>query len=307
MTASICIPCYNAAKWIRQAVQSALDQQGVEPEVIVVDDGSTDGSAELIREFGSRVTLIVGPQKGATHARNLAWRQSTGEWVQFLDADDFLEPHKIATQLREANDGKDADVIYSPVWIETWSTAGSSREKSTTAPSEDIFTQWLTWRIPQTGGALWRRTTLEILGGWREDQPCCQEHELYLRALLAQCRFRYAPTPGAVYRIWSEDTLCRKDPRLVARVRTGLLDSLLDWLTRQNKITAQHRAAAGQVFFEQARTIARFDLAEAATYSAERKSRGPFAVTGPAAPTSYRIAHSILGFSAAEKIARLMR
>ena len=111
MKVTICIPCFNAARWVRQCVQSALDQQGVEPEVIVVDDGSTDGSAEIIREFGDRVTLLVGEKKGAPHARNLAWRHGTAEWVQFLDADDWLEPGKIATQLREA---PDAEIIHSP-------------------------------------------------------------------------------------------------------------------------------------------------------------------------------------------------
>lgn len=305
MKVTICIPCYNAAKWVRQAVQSALDQQGVEPEVIVVDDGSTDGSADLVREFGDRVTLLVGPKKGATHARNLAWQHGSGEWVQFLDADDFLQPRKIITQLDEAS--RDADVIYSPVWIETWTNTGSTREQSQTSPSEDIYTQWLTWRIPQTGGALWRRTALESLGGWNPDQPCCQEHEIYLRAILAEKRFHFAPTAGAVYRIWSEETLCRKDPRLVARVRTGLIDTLLAWLKTNGKLTAKHRAAAGQVFFEQARTWARFDLAEAAAYGAERKARGFFAVSGPAAPRSYRVIHGLLGFTAAEKIARMMR
>jgi hypothetical protein len=307
MKVTICIPCHNAASWVRQAVQSALDQRDVEPEVIVVDDGSTDGSADIVREFGDRVKLIAGPRKGATTARNLAWQSGSGEWVQFLDADDFLEPGKIATQLAETEGGREADVIYSPVWIETWTNTGSTRERSETSPGEDIFTQWITWRIPQTGGALWRRTTLDALGGWNAEQPCCQEHELYLRAILARQRFRYTPTPGAVYRIWSEETLCRKDPRMVARVRTGLIDTMLDWLTRDGRLTTAHRTAAGQVFFEQARTMARFDLAEAAAFCAERKARGIFHVGGPAAPTSYRIIHSLLGFSAAEKIARLLR
>ena len=307
MKVTICIPCHNAARWIRQAVQSAIDQQDVTSEIIVVDDGSTDGSADIIREFGDRVTLIAGPKKGAPHARNLAWQHGSGEWVQFLDADDFLEPRKIITQLAEANTGTDADVIYSPVWIETWTAGGSTREQSKTDPSDDIYTQWITWRIPQTGGALWRRTTLEQLGGWKDDQPCCQEHELYLRAILARQRFRYAPTAGAVYRIWSEETLCRKDPRLVAKVRSGLIDTLLDWLVREGVVTAEHRSAAGQVFFEQARTMARFDLTEAAAYCAERKARGTFSVIGPAAPGSYRLIYSLLGFTAAEIIARVMR
>lgn len=305
MKATICIPCFNAAKWLAQAIESALGQTGVEPEVIVVDDGSTDGSLAIARAFGSRITLLTGPRRGATTARNLAWHHGSGEWVQFLDADDYLEPAKIEKQVAEAASG--ADVIYSPVWIETWTGPNATREKSETAPEDDIFTQWIQWRIPQTGGALWRRKALEDLGGWNEDQPCCQEHELYLRALMAGMNFRYAPSPGAVYRIWSEDTLCRKDPRMVARVRTGLIDTMLEWLASTNKRTPHHGAAAGRVFFEQARTWARYDLDEAAAYCAERKSRGCFDVSGPAAPRAYRIIYSLFGFTGAERIARALR
>lgn len=305
MKATICIPCFNAAKWLAQAIESALSQTGVEPEVIVVDDGSTDGSLEIARSFGSKITLLTGPRRGATSARNLAWRHGTGEWVQFLDADDYLQSGKIGTQLTEAASA--GDVIYSPVWIETWTGSNATREKSETAPEDDIFTQWIQWRIPQTGGALWRREALDRLGGWKEDQPCCQEHELYLRALMAGMTFRYAPTPGAVYRIWSEDTLCRKDPRLVARVRTGLVYTMLDWLTANNKRTPLHDAAAGRVFFEQARTWARYDLDEAKAYCAGRRSRGCFNVSGPAAPQAYRIIYSLFGFAAAERIARALR
>jgi hypothetical protein len=284
-----------------------LDQIGVESEVIVVDDGSTDGSLEIAHEFGSRIQVLTGPRKGATSARNLAWRQGSGEWVQFLDADDYLESGKIRTQLDEAGADSKTDVIYSSVWIETWKDGASSREKSDTSPNDDIFTQWIRWRIPQTGGALWRRSALERLDGWKEDQPCCQEHELYLRALMAGMSFHYAPTPGAVYRIWSEETLCRKDPKNVARVRTGLIDTMLDWLTSSQKLTPLHRDAAGQVFFEQARTLARFDLEEAAAYSAERKARGFFHAAGPAAPLTYRMIYALAGFKAAERIANALR
>lgn len=307
MKVTICIPCHNSAQWLQQAIQSALDQQDITPEVIVVDDHSTDASAEIIRSFGTRITHLTSTQKGAPHARNLAWQHGTGEWVQFLDADDILEPRKIITQLAEAHTGTDADIIYSPVWIETWTPTRTTREQSQTDPTQDLYTQWITWRIPQTGGALWRRTTIQNIGGWKEDQPCCQEHELYLRAILAKQRFQYTCTPGAIYRIWSETTLCRKDPRLVTHTRTALIDTLLDWLQKNNLITPKHRTTAGQIFFEQARTIARFDLAEATAYAAQRKARGTYTLDGPATPSAYRILHNILGFTAAEKIARLIR
>ena len=160
MKVTVGIPCYNAARWIAQAIQSALDQRDVEVEVIVVDDGSTDGSVAVAQKFDGRVKVIEGGHQGANHARNLVLQNATGEWVQFLDADDCLDPTKVITQLRESHDGRDADVIYSPVWVEMWTADSSSRTVSESSPEADIFTQWIRWHIPQTGGCLWRRQAL---------------------------------------------------------------------------------------------------------------------------------------------------
>src|SRR5687767_3517364 len=143
MKVSIAIPCFNAERWLRTAIESALAQRGVEPEVIVVDDGSTDHSAAVAREFGDRIRFIAGPNRGGNQARNSALEHASAKWVQFLDADDYLEPHKIETQLREANGGGDADILYSPVWIETWTdNRALVREQSQTCPDADLDTQW---------------------------------------------------------------------------------------------------------------------------------------------------------------------
>lgn len=296
---TIGIPCLNSERWLRAAIESALAQRDINPEVIVADDGSTDGSAGIARSFGEKVRLVPGTHRGGNAARNAALREATGEWIQFLDADDYLEPDKIATQLREG--GNDADVLYSPVWIETLTRTPPSRDRSPTSPAADLPTQWIRWHIPQTGGALWRRDALLRIGGWKEDQPCCQEHELYLRAMKAGLRFAYAKTPGAVYRVWSEDTVSRKDPAKVVRVRTALLDEMLAWLGP--RATPAHRTEIGRQCFEMARTIARFELPAAAAYHAERKARGLIRATGPAAPFHYRLAYHLLGFAAAERIA----
>ena len=138
-------------------------------------------------------------------------------------------------------------------------------------------------------------------------QPCCQENELYLRALIAGLRFAYAPTPGAVYRIWSEESLCRKDPLFVIRVRTGLFDALIAHLSEKHLLTETHRRELGRACFEMARTFAKQDIAGAAAYHTERKAKGLIHLGGPAAPLSYRVMYSLFGFAAAEKIARRLR
>ncbi len=302
---TVAIPCFNAERWIGAAVQSALDQSWPEKEVLVVDDGSTDGSLAVLERFGSAIQLHRGAHRGGNAARNQALANARSDWVQFLDADDYLEPQKIAGQFNETNGGAGADVLYSPTWMEDVNRG--TRAVSEIDADLDLFAQWLAWQLPQTGGALWRKSALDGIGGWKDGQPCCQEHELYLRALQAGLRFRFAPTAHAVYRLWSEETVCRRDPRQVIHVRTALMDELQAWMTARGLWLETHARIAGQAFFEMSRTLARYNLAEAEEYFRERKNRGLIHLAGPAAPRSYRLAHRLLGFTAAEKLAAARR
>lgn len=154
---TIGIPCFNGATWLKQAIDSALSQTWGEVEVIVADDGSTDSSVLIAGAYGDRVHLRRAGHRGANAARNLILKEAHGEWIQYLDADDFLEPQKVERQLAEADGGDNADVIYSPVWIEE----GGTRRMSELNPGLDLAGQWLAWQLPQTGepcgGAmLWR-------------------------------------------------------------------------------------------------------------------------------------------------------
>ena len=302
---TIAIPCYNAERWIAACVESALAQTWPAKEIIVTDDGSTDGSLALLEKFGTAIRLLRTDHRGGNHARNTALQNATGEWLQFLDADDYLEPEKLARQFAETTGGADADVIYSPTWMED--DRVQTRVASEIDPQLDPFAQWLAWQLPQTGGALWRKSALATLGGWKESQPCCQEHELYLRALQAGLRFVFAPTPHAVYRLWSEQTVCRRDPRQVIRVKTALIDELQTWMQEHGLWTKEHAHIAGRACFEMSRTLAKTDLATAAAYHRDRAEHGLFHVAGPAAPASYKIAHRLLGFTGAEKLAAARR
>jgi hypothetical protein len=306
-TASVLIPCRNAERWLEQAIRSALACDGV-GQVVVVDDGSTDRSADIARSFGDRIEFIAQTAAGGNAARNRLLQAARGEWLQYLDADDYLEPHKITRQWQEAKAPLDADVLYSPVWIETWHNGRTvERVASTIDTGGDLFAQWIAWQLPQTGGALWRADALRRIGGWKTDQPCCQEHELYLRALQAGLRWQFCPSPGAVYRVWSEDTVCRRDPVEVIRQRTQLIDRALDWLVARHQQRDAHVRAAGQACFEMARTWAKYDLPAAAAYYRERRTRGLIQISGPAGSRPYRATVAALGFRRAESLAALAR
>jgi glycosyltransferase involved in cell wall biosynthesis len=98
-TVSVIIPAYRAAGTIARALDSVLAQTAPPAEVFVVDDGSPDDLAAVVAAYGERVTLVRKPNGGAASARNLGLDLARGEFVAFLDADDYWEPHKLERQL----------------------------------------------------------------------------------------------------------------------------------------------------------------------------------------------------------------
>lgn len=101
-TVSVIIPAYNAASYITRAIESALAQTHPPLEILVVDDGSTDNTREIVRRMPPPVRLIEKPNGGPATARNLGASQSNGDWLALLDADDWWFPEKLHIQLEQA-------------------------------------------------------------------------------------------------------------------------------------------------------------------------------------------------------------
>jgi glycosyltransferase involved in cell wall biosynthesis len=109
MTVSALIPSYNRRKYVLRAIESVLSQTVPVDQIIVVDDGSTDGTVGAIRRsYGPRITLITQANMGASAARARGIREATGEWIGFLDSDDIWLPTKIERQF-EALAGREKD------------------------------------------------------------------------------------------------------------------------------------------------------------------------------------------------------
>lgn len=114
---SILIPAYNAEKWIGETILSALAQTYPRKEIIVVDDGSTDRTIDIVDRFSPAGVLIIRqPNQGAAAARNKAFSISHGEYIQWLDADDLLAPDKIAKQMQVAQSDPNPRVLLSAPW-----------------------------------------------------------------------------------------------------------------------------------------------------------------------------------------------
>jgi len=112
---SVIIPAYNRQTYIAEAVRSALSQSQSPLEVIVVDDGSTDGTRQVLEQFFSEVRYEVQPHCGAGAARNRGAELASAEFLAFLDADDMWPPHKVARQLEAFRLRPDLDMVYGQV------------------------------------------------------------------------------------------------------------------------------------------------------------------------------------------------
>lgn len=305
---SILIPCYNAECWIAQAIESALAQTWPEKEVIVVDDGSTDGSLEVIKRFDGRIRWESGPNRGGNVARNRLLELSTGEWVQYLDADDYLLPDKIEKQMDILFRNPKTDILFGPILLERCTETGSQRELLPIPEPHDEWILLARWYLPQTGSPLWRRQAILDVNGWKPEQPCCQEHELYLRLLMAGKRFSFCPNAGAVYREWGEHTVCKRDKPEVYRRRLEIERQAEKFLLDCGELTPARRWAINQARFEMARLVWQYDQQTAAEIIESALNSDPgFIPGGNAAPSFYRLLFRLFGFHLTESIAAWRR
>lgn len=245
---SVLIPCYNAERWIAQAIESALAQTWLNKEIIVVDDGSTDRSLDIIRGFDVR--WETGPNRGGNAARNRLLDLASGEWLQYLDADDYLLPEKLLRQMALTHTA--IDIVYGPVWIDN----RGMRELCPLPDSGDPWISLVRGDLPQTGAPLWRKQAIEDVNGWKVDQPCCQEHDLYLRLLMAGKRFAYCEDGGAVYRYWGNHTVSTRNPSEWQRRQLDIQDQAEEFLRATSQLTRIRKAAIDQARYFTGRQLA---------------------------------------------------
>jgi glycosyltransferase involved in cell wall biosynthesis len=304
---SILIPCYNAEAWVKQCIESALQQTYPNKEVIIIDDGSTDGSAGVIDRFRDKITFKRAANSGANATRNELTRLAQGEWLQYLDADDYFLPGKVESDINLLSTSKgELDVIYSPMIHHD--TAKPERDYTVKITADDEIVNYIRWIPFGTHSMLLRRQSVLAVGGWNPDQPCCQEHELLLRLLLAESRFAQSQTPGAVYRHHGSNTISTLHPMRVIRIRMSLTDRLEQHLKSSGQLNSSHRAALFVARMESARSAFDWDRKAAEDFCSRAFENGShWSDASPALPWSYRLAVGLAGFRGAELLARRLR
>jgi glycosyltransferase involved in cell wall biosynthesis len=307
---SILIPCHNAENWIAEAIESGIAQTWPAKEIIVLDDGSTDRSLDIIRGFGERIRSEAAKHRGGNATRNRLLELARGEWIQYLDADDYLRPTKIERQIEYALTHPHYDVICSPT---AWEHLENGRLVCADEHIPEPRDPWLLlalWRLPQTGGALWRRSTLEKVGAWRVEQTCCQEHELYCRLLEESYKFGFCDHCLAVYRDLDHDgRVTRRSRNEIDLQRLAICDRIEKWLREHGELTMSRRQAVNNARHEVSRMLWLRDRDLASSVLRKIQASDPTfrPSSGPASPQLYRLVYSVFGFHWTQIISAVKR
>lgn len=170
-TVSVLITVFNGERFLEQAVRSVLDQTGVDFELVVVDDGSTDATNQVLDSFADqRVVAVRLPRIGRARALNLAIAQSRGCYIAILDADDICLPGRLAASVAHLERHPDVDAVGAARWTIRDEQLGVQRSLGGAADDQEIRSHLRRYRTPfPHSSAMFRRAAIERVGGYDEE------------------------------------------------------------------------------------------------------------------------------------------
>jgi glycosyltransferase involved in cell wall biosynthesis len=185
-TVSVIIPTFNRAEKVVRAISSVLDQNLSDLEIIVVDDGSMDGTRDAVSGFGNNIKYIYHHSNlGVSAARNTGIKKSTAKLISFLDSDDYWHPQKLAEQIAFFKRNPKGVVCQTEeIWIRNGRRVNP--RKKHLKPSGDIFVQSLKLCLVSPSAVILKRSVLEHVGLFDESLPVCEDYDLWLRI---SCRY----------------------------------------------------------------------------------------------------------------------
>ena len=203
---SVIIPTFNRAYCIAESIRSVLAQS--ELEIIVVNDGSTDGTVKELASFPTIQIINLAENHGVSYARNKGLEQARGSLICFLDSDDLWEEGKVQAQVQWMQDHPECKAVYTDeLWIRNGVRINPMNKHQ--KYSGDIFKQCLPLCIVSPSSVMLRKSVLDEVGGFDELMSVCEDYDLWLR-IAVRYPFKFLREKLIVKRGGHEDQLSRK-------------------------------------------------------------------------------------------------
>ena len=180
MNISVVIPSYNRKDFLKRSIDSAINQTKKPLEIIVVDDGSTDGTEAMIKSDYDFVKFIKQKNKGVSAARNIGIKVSIGEWICFLDSDDEWKKDKLEKQINAMKSNPGYKFFHSnEIWIKNGLRI--NQKKKHKKYGGDIFDKCLDMCRISPSSVMIDKTVFDEVGNFNENLVVCEDYELWLR------------------------------------------------------------------------------------------------------------------------------
>ncbi len=180
MKISVIIPSFNRSKTIRRAINSILEQTYYPHEIIIIDDGSTDGTQSLIRNEYPSVKYYYQLNKGVSNARNKGILKSTGDWIAFLDSDDEWFPNKLEEQKKSLEQNSTTFISHTnEIWIRNGVRVNQKKKHQKYGGS--IFDKCLDFCRISPSSVLIHKRVFDDVGNFDENLMICEDYDLWIR------------------------------------------------------------------------------------------------------------------------------
>jgi glycosyltransferase involved in cell wall biosynthesis len=210
---SVVIPAYNCAAYIIEAIESVISQTYAAWEVIVIDDGSKDETSQVLQPYKSVIRYEYQQNQGVSIARNHGIELARGEFVAFLDADDFFLPDKLAAQIAMFKAQPSLGIVHSG-----WRKVNSKGEfLQDVTPWENVpkldLEMWLRWKPVLPSAMMFRREWLQRAGGFDPRFPPAEDTDLALRLALMGCETEWLKQVTVCYRQHEQSAMYKGLPQ----------------------------------------------------------------------------------------------
>ena len=240
---SVIIPTHNRAVELKRALTSVYAQSRLPDEVVVVDDGSSDETAQLLAGHFPATRYFYQPNKGVSAARNLGIKKALGEWLAFMDSDDEWLPDKLQRQLRYLRNNPSHRIVHSDeIWVRHGRRVNPKHRHAKSGGM--IFRKCLPLCVISPSAVMVHRSLLEDVGLFDESLPVCEDYDLWLR-VCARYPVLYVDTPLIIKYGGHADQLSQKYWGM-DRFRIQALDKIL----RSGILSHHDRRAATDMLLE---------------------------------------------------------